>query len=114
VFTAPLRNAAHPHPFTLQGAKEALAAGASDWSESKALWIAALCGGGLALFTAVVVCPLLWKRLNERFEECAVQLCSAAPACCGCLLRPGLAIRLLQPLLTGCVGLGWSGCPHSL
>jgi hypothetical protein len=57
-----------PHP-TSQGAKEALAAGVGDWSESKALWVAAVCGASLAVFTLVVVCPLLWKRLNARFEE---------------------------------------------
>ncbi len=51
----------------MQGAKKVLAAN-SDWSDSKALWISAVCGAGLALLTATVVVPILWKRLDKQFE----------------------------------------------
>jgi hypothetical protein len=50
-----------------RGAKQTLAA--AKWPESQSLWVSACCGAGLALFTAVVLLPILWKRLNAQFDK---------------------------------------------
>jgi hypothetical protein len=51
-----------------QGAKKTLTSGDS-WDDSKALWVAAACGAGAALLTAVAVVPYLYKRMKKNFSE---------------------------------------------
>jgi phosphate/sulfate permease len=57
-----------------KGAKKALQANntkdgnnADDWTDQKALWIAAVCAAGLSVLTAAVAVPLLWKRIESKF-----------------------------------------------
>lgn len=52
-----------------KGAKKLLTSSSDDWSDSKALWIAAVCAAGLSLLTATVAVPILWKRLDKQFSE---------------------------------------------
>lgn len=51
----------------LQGAKATLSS--ANWSNDKSLWVAAVIGAGLAFLTAVVVVPLLWRKIVKHFDE---------------------------------------------
>ena len=51
-----------------KGAKKMLASSSKDWSDGKAAWISAVIAGVAALLTALIIVPLLHRRIKTFFD----------------------------------------------
>ncbi len=52
-----------------RGAKKMLQGNQKDWTDQKALWIAAVCAAGVTFLTIVVVLPILKYKADKKFKE---------------------------------------------
>ena len=76
-----------------KGAAKVLSRDAEGWTNVKAGWIAAACAGGISLFSAVVIIPLMSKRITTVYQKKEIEDAAAKEAALEAAEVPELSIE---------------------